>query len=114
MFEQEILGFAHGRVGGEVLRQWNLPPSLCEAVEFHHTPHLARQHRKEAAIIHIANFLANTMLNRVGSDMEESETLDVTALQTGGLTPDILRIVLTDAESQFHDTTERMVNVEDA
>ncbi|MDT8405347.1 HDOD domain-containing protein [Sulfuriflexus sp.] len=107
--EQEILGFDHCMVGGELLRQWNLPPSLCEAVEFHHTPHLARQYRREAAIIHIANFLANTMPGRAGGDVEESEALDVTTLQTAGLTPDILQRVLRDADAQLHETMEIMI-----
>jgi putative nucleotidyltransferase with HDIG domain len=107
--EQEIIGFDHGAVGGELLRQWNLPSALSEAVEFHHTPHLARQHPKEAAIIHVANYLANTMSARVGSDIEETEALEVTALKTTGLTPDILQTVLKQAEAQFNETLEVMV-----
>lgn len=107
--EQEIIGFDHGAVGGELLRQWNLPPSLCEAVEFHHTPRFAKQYPREAAIIHIANFLANTMLARVGGNIEETEALEVTALKTAGLTPDILQTVLKEADAQFNETLEIMV-----
>jgi putative nucleotidyltransferase with HDIG domain len=107
--EQEIIGFDHGAVGGELLRQWNLPSALSEAVEFHHTPRFAKQHPKEAAIIHIANYLANTMLAKVGGDIEETEALEVTALETAGLTPDILQTVLKQAEAQFNKTLEIMV-----
>jgi HD-like signal output (HDOD) protein len=107
--EQEIIGFDHGAVGGELLRQWNLPPSLCEAVEFHHTPRFAKLYPKEAAIIHIANFLANTMLAKVGGDIEETEALEVSALKTAGLTPDILQTVLKEADAQFNETLEIMV-----
>ena len=107
--EQEIIGFDHGAVGGELLRQWNLPSTLSEAVEFHHAPRFAKQHSKEAAIIHIANYLANTMLARVGGDIEETEALEVSALKTAGLTPDILQAVLKQAEAQFNETLEIMV-----
>lgn len=107
--EQKLLGFDHGTVGGELLRVWNLPSALSEAVEFHHTPRFARQHPKEAAIIHIANYLANTMFTKVGGDIEEIEILEVTALETAGLTPDILQTVLKQAETQFNEALEIMV-----
>ncbi|NNG14423.1 MAG: HDOD domain-containing protein [Gammaproteobacteria bacterium] len=107
--EQEIIGFDHGAVGGELLRQWNLPSTLSEAVEFHHAPRFAKQYSKEAAIIHIANYLANTMLARVGGDIEETEALEVSALKTAGLTPDVLQTVLKQAEAQFNETLEIMV-----
>lgn len=107
--EQEIIGFDHGAVGGELLRHWKLPSTLSEAVEFHHTPRFAKHHPKEAAIIHIANYLANTMLARVGGDIEETEALEVTALKTAGLTPDILQTALKEAEAQFNETLEIMV-----
>lgn len=107
--EQEIIGFDHGAVGGELLRQWNLPSILSEAVEFHHTPRFAKLHPKEVAIVHIANYLANTMLARVGGDIEETEALEVSALKTAGLTPDILQTVLKQADAQFNETLEIMV-----
>ena len=109
LVEQEIIGFDHGAVGGELLRQWNLPSTLSETVEFHHTPRFAKQHPKEAAIIHIANYLANTMLANIGGDIEETEALEVSALKTAGLTPDILQSVLKEAEAQFKETLEIMV-----
>lgn len=107
--EQEIIGFDHAAVGGELLRQWNLPSTLSEAVEFHHTPRFAKQHPREAAIVHIANYLANTMLARVGGDIEETEALELSALATAGLTPDILQTVLKQADAQFNETLEIMV-----
>ena len=36
--EQELMGADHARVGGWVLRRWNLPEDLAEAVEHHHAP----------------------------------------------------------------------------
>ena len=36
--ERKYLGINHAQVGGRLLNQWNLPPEICEAVRFHHTP----------------------------------------------------------------------------
>lgn len=109
IIEQEIIGFDHAAVGGELLREWGLPDYLVEAVEFHHTPGLAKQHAEDAAIVHIANYLANTMLARAGTELEDSEALDITALQTAGISPDSLQIILKRAEAQFNDALEIMV-----
>ncbi len=106
--EQEIIGFDHAAVGGELMRLWNLPPSQIEAVQYHHTPSLARRFPREAAVIHIANYLANTMLANVSGDVE-TDALEVEALETAGLNPDILKKLLHDAEAQFHETLDLIV-----
>lgn len=36
--ERELMGADHARVGGWVLRRWNLPDELAGAVEAHHAP----------------------------------------------------------------------------
>ncbi len=36
--EIEVLGATHPQVGGWLCRHWNLPPNLCDSVEFHHVP----------------------------------------------------------------------------
>jgi len=53
------LGFTHADLGGELLKQWTLPDSLQEAVAFHHAPAGAKGAKMEAALVHIANILAN-------------------------------------------------------
>lgn len=59
--EQEIIGFDHAAVGGELLKSWNLPDSLVEAVTFHHNPHQAKQFPAEAAIVHTADYLVHDL-----------------------------------------------------
>lgn len=56
--EQQTMGFDHAQVGGELARQWKLPPLLQECIAYHHDIHAARQYRREVAIVHIANILA--------------------------------------------------------
>ncbi|THB62846.1 MAG: HDOD domain-containing protein [Desulfovibrio sp.] len=58
--EQDVLGFTHHRLGGVLLKQWKLPVSLEMNVRRHHDPSLAANPR-EAAIIAVADLLANTV-----------------------------------------------------
>lgn len=59
--EQEELGFTHADVGAELLKSWELPVSLWEAVECHHNPADAKLFPVDAALIHVADALANAM-----------------------------------------------------
>ena len=56
--ERRIMGFDHAQVGGELARQWKLPPMLEECVEFHHDIQAAERFPREVALVHIANILA--------------------------------------------------------
>jgi len=56
--EQQVLGYDHAQVGGELARQWKLPSVLEECIGCHHNPAAATHHPREAAIVHIANALA--------------------------------------------------------
>lgn len=56
--ERQIMGFDHAQVGGELARQWKLPPMLEECIEYHHNIHSALRFPREAALVHIANILA--------------------------------------------------------
>jgi len=66
--EQQIMGFDHAQVGGELAHQWKLPPMLEECIACHHDIQAARLYPRETALVHIANILAQ---------MEEIETLDL-------------------------------------
>jgi putative nucleotidyltransferase with HDIG domain len=56
--EQQIMGFDHAQVGGELARQWKLPPMLEECIEFHHAIQGGLRFPREVALVHIANILA--------------------------------------------------------
>jgi len=59
LVEQELFGFDHGEVGRALLQQWNLPAALCETVACHHDLANAEEARLDAAIVHIADVMAN-------------------------------------------------------
>jgi len=57
--EIKEFGFSHADLGGLLLGDWNLPLALRDAVQNHHRPEAADAGKMEAAIVHIANALAN-------------------------------------------------------
>jgi HD-like signal output (HDOD) protein len=59
LLEEAVIGCDHAAVGGELLRQWRLPVDIWEAVSCHHAPTTAEHAPLGAAIVHVADFLAN-------------------------------------------------------
>jgi HD-like signal output (HDOD) protein len=77
--EREILGFDHGAVGVALAKNWGMPRSLQECIEFHHEPERAQEFPLEVATIHIANSVA--VLAEIGS----SEPADAPAISAAAL-----------------------------
>lgn len=57
--EEHFLGFNHGDVGAVLMNLWQLPPALCNAIKYHHTPGKAESDDLEASIIHLANAITH-------------------------------------------------------
>ena len=55
--EDELLGFNHAKLGGLLLKKWNMPAPLVAATHWHHNPQHAA-HYKEPLIINQADMLA--------------------------------------------------------
>ena len=70
--ESEVLAFTHGQIGAGLATRWNLPPMLCEAIAYHHTPRAAEINPKLTATICLANEIAHFL--------EEGHTDDEAAL----------------------------------
>lgn len=66
--EQELMGFDHTEVGGELLKEWQMPETLYEAVRFHHEPQKSEKTSMEACLVHIANTM--TGMAEQGIDIE--------------------------------------------
>lgn len=79
--EREVIGFDHGAVGVALARNWALPASLQECIEFHHEPEHAKAHPLEVATIHVANTVA--VLAEIGSsDLGDAPALSAAALRS--------------------------------
>ncbi len=79
--EQDVLGFGHPQVGGRIIKKWNLPSSLVEAVQYHHQPDKTETHKTLTYIVHLADAISCMLGVGLGNDglMYEIEknTLDV-------------------------------------
>lgn len=85
--ERQIMGFDHSQVGGELARQWKLPPMLEECIEFHHDIPAAQRFPREAALVHIANILA-LMAEVCTLDSDDVSPIDPRAWEMIGLNAD--------------------------
>jgi putative nucleotidyltransferase with HDIG domain len=63
--EAQVLGFDHQQVGEALLKYWQYPQPLVQAIATHHQPAVSDS---EAAIVHVADYLVNAM--RLGSSGE--------------------------------------------
>ena len=98
--ERELMGFDHADVGGELLKAWNLPQRLVEAVACHHQPQTAKNYPVEAAIIHTADYLVHVL--NVGSDAEFSEPhLHNESWEIIGLSPDDFEFMKDKVKRQY-------------
>lgn len=58
--ERDVFGFDHAQVAEVLLSRWGLPRDLTEAVAKHHDP-LAAQNKRKAAVIQLADNMANAL-----------------------------------------------------
>jgi putative nucleotidyltransferase with HDIG domain len=105
MAEQQILGFDHPQVGGRVIKKWNLPSALVEAVLYHHQPDKAVEHKRLAYIVHLADALSCMLGIGLGSDglmyVFEEHTLDVL-----GLNKDDVESVMSELADRLKDEAD--------
>jgi|SRR3990172_3311236 len=97
--ENEVIGFNHAQVGGELLRAWKLPVNIQDAVEFHHTPSMAKESPLGAAIIHIADSIAKSEGMAVSSD--KNNRIEPIAWAITGLDQGSIDEVLGEVEMQY-------------
>jgi len=65
--EIKVLGADHGEIGGCLLKSWNLPDEIIEAVANHHHP-VCEPRPKLSVITHLANCLAHLAGSAPGWD----------------------------------------------
>lgn len=100
--EPQVFGFTHGQVGSALLDRWKLPTLLQEAVAWHHQPRFAARFPVEAAVVHVADHLANAF--QFGSSGERLvPPLQVEGWDGLGLSPAVIPSVLRQIEVQFAD-----------
>lgn len=105
--EREVLGFDHLEVGGKLLRAWNFPPLLVQAVEHCETPaHAPAEALPLAVHLHAAKYLATSFGPGVSVEGFWFK-LDGRLLLEWGFTPAILERTMAAmhdrAQARLHD-----------
>jgi putative nucleotidyltransferase with HDIG domain len=101
--EQQILGFDHAQIGGELARQWKLPPLLEECIAYHHDIASASRFPREVAIVHIANILA-VMAELRTQNLEDVSPIDPQAWRVTGLTAaEVIAELVSEVQAEIAD-----------
>ncbi|MEM5787765.1 MAG: HDOD domain-containing protein [Syntrophobacteraceae bacterium] len=64
--ERRALGIDHQELGGMIARNWKFPPEIIAAIEHHHDPEKAGQHREIASIVYMANEMVGSAVREHG------------------------------------------------
>lgn len=99
-FEQDIIGFTHAEQGKILLKSWNLPESLYEAVGCYLTPEKAEQHKLDAYLLSLAARLTDFSLYEGSVSAVFAEYSDE-ALSMMRLDEAQIHKVMTDVENEF-------------
>ena len=109
--EREVLGFDHADTGHALLQEWNLPASLSDPVAHHHRPSQSVAYPREAAILHLADMIANAF--SFGSSGEKLvPPLDETAWNLLQIPAVQLDSVLRQIEHQYWTAIDLFLEVE--
>lgn len=99
--EQQTMGLDHAQVGGELARQWQLPPMLEECIAFHHDIQQAHRYPRETALVHIANILSQ-MAEIDTLDPDDVQPIDPLAWEITGLdAEDIIEPTVREAQAEI-------------
>lgn len=102
--ERQILGFDHAQVGGELARQWKLPPLLEECIGCHHDIRAAKRYPVEAALVHIANALS------IMAEVRTFDSADVSPIEqhawdlSGLVAEDVIEQAVSEAQEGIAET----------
>src|SRR3989338_5630052 len=98
--ERQIISIDHAQVGGELARQWGLPPLLEECIACHHSIAEAKRYPREVALVHLANILAQ-MAEVDTLALEDVSSVDTLAWQITGLGEDVIELVVREAQEEI-------------
>jgi HD-like signal output (HDOD) protein len=103
--ERDLIGFDYAQVGGILMRDWNLPPSLQESVLLHPEPAKATDYPLETAIVHIARIMVSSV-DAGDPPVEWADAVAPVAWQTTGLSEDAFEPIHEEALQRVTETVE--------
>ncbi len=91
--ERQILGTDHAEVGAGLLKSWNLPEEVVEAVANHHRPALTPRPLL-SAVTHVANCAAHLAAIAPGA-----VSVDAAVAAELGLTPELMELLVAEVRA---------------
>jgi len=108
--EQDIIGFDHAEVGGELIKVWQMPDSLEKAIRYHHDPDKADDITMEICLVHMANVLTGWAEQELDVDVELNiQPIAQVAWDITGLDDSVIDPVLKEAGPLFIDALESIL-----
>lgn len=98
--EKERFGFDHAHLGGLLLQEWRLPRRHVETTTYHHAPHKPREFAAETAMVHIADIIANAMIEGTSGE-HLIPPLGKQAWESLKLGPDNVDFIVSELNSQY-------------
>lgn len=109
--ELEYLSFTHAEVGGRLLAQWKVPPSIVEPVLHHHQPQYSFEFHKETCLLFIADRIV--MEQGFGDSGEASlgtfTEQEMLIMKEMDLTLDQLLDIWADAEEEVKEVSKQFL-----
>lgn len=97
--EKMIFGFDHATLGADLLKSWHFPDSLIQPIKLHHKLQDDSEHLQGAAIVHIANVVANNLYTPISID--DDNVLDPRAMDALELSNEMLEKIHEDTYSHM-------------
>jgi putative nucleotidyltransferase with HDIG domain len=92
LFEDLSAGLNHAEIGGKIAEKWNFPPSLIEAIRFHHEPSECDPDYKDVVeTVYLANAIANIESGEMTFDQIEKGVLASFGIKSEGQCTTILQ-----------------------
>ena len=96
--ERQLMGFDHAEVGAALAREWHLPAMLEECIAHHHHIAAGERHRRETALVHLANIFA-LMAELNTLDPADVPAIDPLAWELTGLGADCIEPCVREAQA---------------
>lgn len=104
--EREVFELDHCDVGAALIEHWNLPSSLRDVIQFHHSLQQSSIHALDCAIVHISDALAHV----VDSDVSLADVkIAPVAFELTQVSSTMLAELIADASSHFIESMALLV-----
>jgi putative nucleotidyltransferase with HDIG domain len=106
--EQRTVGVDHTEIGAWLAETWSLPPSIVEAIRYHHQPALAPEFASLTAVVRLADLFTKALLDdkqrlNVNEELVRDPAWDVLARQN----PEIVSLDVVRFAEELEENIER-------